>query len=903
MKLDSFREHFLDVRTMIIKISLYIVLILLLYVPMMSVFSASVLLFVIPGLCVASHLLNEKEWDWFEVAIVSVIVGFCIQPILGYALSIVKVRFLEPNFLLITSLIFLVLTKRPKFKFPKNVVVPTSLIAMFFLNFIIFATPTYDIGRIAMEEVGPFPTGDDSKLHTLLIDEILSNEMIPQKLRLYPKIQRVRYSMGYHLIISEILSLTKMNMFHLMFFFAPFLASLFSLSCYVLGKKMFSERVGLICAVLSFAILPILKFVTFGMYPNLLGVVIQPVSILFIYYFVKQKGIGGPSILAPLLLVGLLEINLYPFLINSMIALTLALWHRKRVTMFITLSVLIALPYLIVLFGPVHFSSSSSLCLTFEDLQKLGLKHSVFSEKIEYFFYSNQHLLMNIGLASLAMIGVSYLTKLERKIFIAWIVVIFLIIAKRYIPIPSVNNYIWYFFNSFWFWLEDQRLFYHLWVPIVFLASVFIDKMGTSKVIVTLILLIFIIPALAIKMYRPSELRYQSFTKGDYEYVYWVDENVSKDSLIYNDGFGGTATSWIPPLTNTKVVFPFLSSDLGLATLGGSYREDMKIIRQVPDSPQAMDILKRYNATHVTFSTFFRQYDWFGRELPEFNLDRFVGPCYTRLYGAHENWVFKINHDCDPDGYINLMKFNLVVENFIINNGTDVRRIGPIKNETGATINHLFDQNLLFDLDRVLVEPGVVRDSQVFLFVYYTADKIGNSTASIVYGIEDKHSFLQYDIFQFKSCSDVVSVVEVPPDFVLEKDPVVWFKGEPLSVKKVVVAIRMPNTKKISDKVYLQGAWRSGEESLIIDAGSLDSRILLQVDEPGNLTIEYVDAGKGNVDLNYYDETWKPFDVIRRSDSGVIKSIKLNMDSKIQLFGINVYPHGEDFEIKDMYFG
>jgi hypothetical protein len=851
MNFEIFREHFLDIRTMMIKVSLYMALILLLYTPTIGVLSASVLLFVIPGLCVASHLLNEKEWDWFEVAIVSLIVGFCIQPTLGYALSIIKVRFLEPNFLLITSLIFLVLTRRPKFNPPKNTKAIILLIFMFFLNFIIFVTPTYEIGRTAIQEVGPFPTGDDSKFHILMINEILSNDMIPQNIELYPEALRIRYPMGYSLIISEILSLTKVNAFHLMFFFAPFLASLFSLSCYVFGKKMLDERVGLIYAVLSFTVLPILKFVTFGMYPNLLAVVIQPVSVLFIYYFVNEKRVRMSSILAPLLLVGLLEINLYPFLINSMIAFSLLFWHRKRITLFIIFSLLLAMPYLTVLFGSVYFSSSSSLCLIPDDLQKLSLMHSVSPEKIEYFFYSNQHLLINVGLASLAILGVSYLTKLKRTIFIAWVVVIFLIIAKRYIPIFSANNYIWYFFDSFWFWLEDQRLFYHLWVPIVFLASIFIDKMAKTKLAVFLVLLIFIIPAIAIKIHRPNELRYQSFTQGDYEYVHWVDENLPKDSVIYNDGFVGTSTTWLPPLADTKVMFPFLSSDVELSALRSSYIENMKLVRQVPDSQQAMNILWSENASHVTFSTFFKQYDWFGRELPAFNMNRFVGPCYTRLYGAHENWVFKINYDCETDSYINLMTLNFVTENFVINNETDVRRIGPIKNETDATIDYLLDQNLLFDLDRVYIEPRVVRDSQIFLFIYYMADKIGNSTASVVYGIEDKHNFMKYDIFQFKSCEDVISVIEMPPEFVLEKDPVVWFKGEPLSVRMVTVDIRMPRIKKMSNDVYLQGAWTKSEESFTINAGSLDSRIILQIDRPGNLTIEYLDVGKGNVDLNY----------------------------------------------------
>lgn len=897
MRFGPFRKENLDIRSMLVKIFLYIILIFLLYFPLVGIVSSSILLFLIPGLCVVSHFLNNKKWDWFEVLIVSLILGFCIQPIIGYALSMLGIRFLQSNVLLIISLIFLILTKNLKFKFPENIGIPILLIVLFFVNFIIFSTPTYKIGIIALEDVGPFPPGDDSKFHVMLIKEILSNKMVPNKFSLYPGIRRIRYPLGFHINISEILSLTNTDMFHLMFFSGPFLASLFSLSCYVFGKKMFDERMGLICTFLSFAILPILKFVTFGMYSNLLGVVIQPLSILFIYFFVKNKD----KALAPIFLTGLFEINLYPFLINSLLALALILWYRKKITMIILISLALSLPYLSILFSPVYFSSPSSACLTFNDLQKLGLKYSLFTEKIEYFFYSNQHLLMNAGLAILAVLGVSYLTNLRKKILVTWIVVIFLIIAKRYIPIPTANNYLWYFFNSFWFWLEDQRLFYHLWIPIVFLASIFIHKEAKTKLATFFILLILIIPAFAIKLVRPSELRYQSFTKGDLEYIEWIDKNIPKDSIIYNDGFSGTTSTWIPPLANIKISFPFLAPDVGYSILKGGYIEKMKVVRQVPDSPQAINVLRNYNASYVTFSTFFTQADWFGRELPPFSLDKFVEPCYTKLYGAHENWVFKVNHDCPKDNYINLLTYDLVTENIVVINETDVRRIGPIKNETGENIEYLLNQNILFDLDNIFVEPDVIRDSEIFLFVYYEADKIGNTTASIVYGVEDKYNFIRYDLFQFKSCEDLIAVVSVPSEFVLEKDPVVWFNGDPMTVKKATVFLRIPKIEKISKGVYLQGDWTKVDDTFIIPDGSLNSRIVIQLEKPSKVVIEYMDSGFGNVDMNYYNNTWESFGTIERKGSGKTKIQQLHINSTALLFGVNIYPHQENFEIKNVY--
>lgn len=848
------------------------------------------ILFLIPGFSLLSYYIINRRWNMFDILITSFIIGLSTQMLLAYFLSLFNINFLDYRVSLIISYIFLFFSKNIETKKIelKDYKIISILLLLFFINFLIFTTPMTSLVAKSFREVGPFPPGDDSKHHIMLIGEILKHKKIPDTYPFYET--KIRYPLGFHIILSEIYTFNNVNLFHLIFYFGIFMASFSVFTFYLLGKHMFNEKVGITFSTLSLTIIPILKFVAYGMYPSLLGFITQPVFILFLYLYIKENR----NLIAPILLSSLFVINSYPFLISFLTIFLMFFYHKRKMAEIILITFILISPALTKIFPFSHLPSINQNVGPPENIMEI-LPSSFFGKKMSYFLYNIDFLIINFSLATLAIIGLNFIEKdVKKLIILMWLISPLILFISRYIFVLPLNNLIWYLVGSFWFWVEDIRFFYYLSIPLALLSSIFVSKITKTNKQIIIILIILLIYPMLIKIFRSDEIEYRAFSIGDYNYIEWVKNNITSDSVIYNDYWRGTTSTWIPVLSGKNVTFPFNFYTNDMSFFNSCVeRHKMKVVRIVPDSKEALDVMKEYNASYITFSTYFTT-----EYLPDFDEKKFTEPCFTKLYGRDENWVFKINYDCPTDSYINLITYDFTKQNFCMLNRNDIRLCSKdeVKSK-GLKIQNT--TNILFDLNNIHVDPFILEKSTPYLFIYHNIS--GGGVTKVKYGFEDKYNFVNYNITQYFVYKDyLLTPLELPKDFIKEKDPIVWFQGEPLFAKNASVYIKLPEIKKISDNIYLQGSWEIKNNKFIVNKSSLNSRILLKVDEPSKLIIEYIDSSYGAVDLNYYDGEWKALDVIRRTDRDNIVFKEFNIN-KSTLFGINIIPYNEKFEITGLY--
>jgi hypothetical protein len=143
-------------------------------------------------------------------------------------------------------------------------------------------------------------------------------------------------------------------------------------------------------------------------------------------------------------------------------------------------------------------------------------------------------------------------------------------------------------------------------------------------------------------------LDYRTLTRGDWEYIKFVNKTISRDAILYNDYYRGTTVNSLAAFVERKITYPFLFYFPYLELNG-----EREIIRNIPDSSLALNILKEKNVSYVTFSTGFNLESSLGFSVPSFNPEKFKS-CYEKIYGNYSNWIFKIDYNCSPFIYLPL---------------------------------------------------------------------------------------------------------------------------------------------------------------------------------------------------------------------------------------------------------
>jgi hypothetical protein len=592
---------------------------------------AFILLFLFPGFLVLRFL---KTKDWVEALLFSILFGFTFQILLAYTLSLFNFHFLSPFLLLPSFILWLLSPTLPPFKkSDKKTLFFLSLIFLFHL--VLYLYPSSQVVRDAWRNVGFLPVGDDSKHHLLIVKSILKEGKIPTSYYLYPEIP-LTYPAGYHVLISVLHYFSSFDLFKLMFFFPLFSLFLLVLASFILSSRIFNKQAGYISSLLIPSVPQTIIMVTYGNSPQLLSLPFLFASLSLL--FNKES----KSYLLPIVFSSIFYLSPYSLFIGVISIILLFLLNKSfaKLFTFLTLTLLFSLPFYL---HSRFFDSSPFLLKFLKGNQLLNLWIYNLPEKVGI----HELILFLKPLNELVIAGglLGFFSLKKKELFLFFFIFIssvFLLLLIRRIPL---------FLNEFGLIdvranLSDPRIIFYTFYPFAFLFSFFISNLRLRKEFIIIFMILLVVP---IHLEREAlKLEYRVLTKGDLDYVDFVTKHIPKDTVIYNDYYRGCSATLIPPFTERKVVHPFLMY-YPLIDFSG----EREIIRNIPDSQLALEILKKENASYLTFSTGFNLESIFGFSLPLFDPNSFK-QCYEKVYGNYSNWIFKINYNCIPFTYLPL---------------------------------------------------------------------------------------------------------------------------------------------------------------------------------------------------------------------------------------------------------
>jgi len=600
-----------------------------------KLFISFLLFFIFPGFFVL-NLLKTK--DWAEVLFFSMLFGFTFQILLAYILSLFNFHFLSSFLLLPSFLLWILSPNFPPFKkSDKKTLFFLSLIFLFHL--VLYLYPSSQVVRDAWKDVGFLPVGDDSKHHLLIVKSILKEGKIPTSYYLYPEIP-LTYPVGYHVIISILHYFSSFDLLKLIFFFPLFSLFLLVLASFILTSKIFDKQAGYISSILIPSIPQTIIMVTYGNSPQLLSLSFLFASLSLL--FNKES----KSYLIPIVFSSTFYLSPYSLFIGA-ITISLFMLISKRFNgfiIFIIISILSFLPFYLL----IHTSFSNLISNPFRSVTKdylVNLWYYSLPEKISIDYFILFLRPFNEVIIALGLLSLSSLRK--RKLlsfFIPFIFSSFIFLLIRRMPI--FLNGLTLGFENILFSLSDTRILFLIFYPLVFLSSFFLSKLKIRKVLLLIFLFLLLLP---IHLERGKlNLDYRTITLGDWEYIKFVNETITKDEILYNDYYRGTVSNSLAAFAERRTSYPFLMYYPIL-----DFNGEREIIRNIPDSTIALDILRKENASYITFSTGFNLESTFGFSVPSFNPNNFK-VCYEKIYGNYSNWIFRINYNCSPFIYLPL---------------------------------------------------------------------------------------------------------------------------------------------------------------------------------------------------------------------------------------------------------
>jgi asparagine N-glycosylation enzyme membrane subunit Stt3 len=90
---------------------------------------------------------------------------------------------------------------------------------------------------------------------------------------------------------------------------------------------------------------------------------------------------------------------------------------------------------------------------------------------------------------------------------------------------------------------------------------------------------------------------------ADYDAITWISNNTPKDAVIYNDHWVGTPSTWIPVISQRRIIMPLLSiSEVGWSNMMFTRQDESIIVAKYPNSTEALSILRKYNVSYIYLS-------------------------------------------------------------------------------------------------------------------------------------------------------------------------------------------------------------------------------------------------------------------------------------------------------------
>ena len=480
--------------------------------------------------------------------------------------------------------------------------------------------------------------GDDAKMHSILVKRVIEEHSYPSSWGIYAPIgleaYPITYLMGFHGICSTVyfLLFKSIPVEQIVLLVSQNYNWLLSLSLYSLTKKLFTDDVAVVAAVVL-SILPFpLGMVTYGGNAELPALFLM--FILLSLTLEEDIGNLSKTIVISLMFSGMLLTHitvslifmlfLLPHFICCFIKIKKSCLKRYVISLFTALSLIVIHKHNLFIQGciPINrpFLEYFSISWWEYDLKNIGngmrllfqTPFSGFSESI-LLFYLSIILGLSLGLGSIFFAIFRSKSKAEKLNIILidyWFLLLLLLVLNNPIGPYFVRFPGWYVF------IPGKILGYCAYVASILIGFACIKiyekiKMRKVRKIIALTSsILFLIVTLNSDLYLINWARNsgEPITTADLKAFEWINQNVPQNStFLVTDADAG---QWIPVFTGRRVVPMFLNfqgevlvnetSWKEVYLISGFHRGDIFSLMQTdPDSQPALRLIKKYGINYV----------------------------------------------------------------------------------------------------------------------------------------------------------------------------------------------------------------------------------------------------------------------------------------------------------------
>jgi hypothetical protein len=609
----------------------------------------------LPGYSIL-QAITWKEFRLIEKLILSPIVGIAYTTLTALYLSLIHVPINQYTIILSVLLLSVPLlayswrkgrlkTSLKPIKIPLSYLLLTALLAV---SVILISFPWPENGIL-------MPMGDDPATSTLAATLIAQQGTIPQSWAPYfPEQAQFAYSPGYPSVIAFLYLLDpSLSMPTLVALFTLFFA-IIPAQVFILTRRILNDDRIALCATgfttfLSFGFYEMVKY---GRFPALVGLALTLSMMLLLYlYSINQK--PKLLLLAGATLASVFLAYTVSFITAALFIILFAFFglffsQKKKQSVLGAITVIgvgigLALPWVISIFKRIMVPIPSL------EYQALLSWFTTSSLRVEFgfnlFMYYGYWLLL-FGILTFTAI---FVRSKSRSFLLAWFLSIFLFMLNEIFRIPFPG---WYYLQS------GSFLNPLLSLPILVIAAFcfvkaydllknrlhgFTHKVWRNLPSIIMIVLLLSALFLGINTIIPrNDIRINRISSADYNALMWISNNTPKDAIIYNDHWVGTPSTWIPVLSGRRIVMPLLSiSEVGWSAMMFTRQDESRIVAKNPNSTDALDILKKYNASYIYLSDYASPQVQKWRN--NYNASLFLESAHYELAFNEENaWVIKV---------------------------------------------------------------------------------------------------------------------------------------------------------------------------------------------------------------------------------------------------------------------
>jgi hypothetical protein len=708
------------------------------------------------------------------------------------------------------------------------------------------------------------PPGDDMKFHATHIESIYNTSSLPTTYGpLYPEVDTLSYPLGYHIIVSLGVVSSGIS-FSSIIISTLFLLPLSCFSFYFLGKTLFDQKTGLYSAFsVSFLSLFFHRLSFTSTYPNLLAIILQIFAFSLLFRAFREKS-NRLIILCALAFAASGATHSYIFLLNVIFLSFLAFFFLLQRN-FSKMGSLLSIGVVFLL-----LSIPCLLRLQFQPLSAVEMRtFTVWYTEDSITSLSDLAGIVSV-LSPLLLFGVfgGISLRKQKTAFISWLSAILLIPVLSALEITYPG----------WYTMSPNRVFLYVFAPLCILSGKFLadleiiltkEKFGTV-IIILLLLSAGMHHADLFKSFSPDPVSEVQMNPDDAFAMNWIADHTTEDAIILNTGPTVDCSSWVPFICKRRVIFPSFSGHRGDNCIEkiGTHRKlvDLEIVRHVPDSELALQVLETYNIAYIYIPA------WRKRVYLDLYPDRLLkSPLYQSMVKMGDAYVFRVNYDEQPETTC----FPIVnLENVTIKGGR---------------------------MSSFSIAPYCSSDVQgtFFLQVEYTDTTYGY--VDIAEADEYLATIFAYQTGEEKSMIFPLSSKRIELQFSSDTD---------FSFDRISILFGTSRCIAVSRNVGMKGEWGKVESeppSKWVTAPAEDSELriyLFNVNE-GELILTYEDVGYGNVDINVPTPwgTWHGIATIYRENSGELKEVRIPIDGEYSILVMGIYAYGEQFTMTFQYEG